>query len=343
MKKILLLLCILVAVSAFVSDSGIDGYFYIPSNWPKPAYNFTKNPLTPQKIELGRALFYDPVLSVNNAISCASCHSSYTAFAHVDHKLSHGINDLIGTRNAPALQNLAWNKFFMWDGAVHHLDAQALAPMTNPIEMNEKIEMVVAKLQHSKRYPKAFYSAFGDSIVTGQHTLQAISQFMLTLISADSKYDKVMRKEQGYEFTPSENSGYTLFKANCASCHREPLFTNGGFENNGLIQDTLLRDLGRMKVTLDAKDSLLFKVPSLRNVEITSPYMHDGRFPNLAMVLFHYTNGIHASKTLSKQLRKGISLSEDDKRDLINFMKTLTDEGFIHNKKFMYPKELLLR
>jgi cytochrome c peroxidase len=341
-KKYFIYLSLLTIASAFVIKSEEEVYFYVPKNWSKPAYNFSKNPLTKSKIELGRALFYDPILSRNNTISCASCHSQYNAFAHSDHKLSHGIEDKIGTRNAPAISNLAWSKVFMWDGSVHHLDAQAIAPMSNPIEMDEKIDHVVTKLQQSKIYPKLFQKSFGDTIVTGERTLKAISQFMLTLISANSKYDKVMRKEKGFQFTESENKGYTLFKNNCALCHKEPLFTNHSFENNGLKPDSLLMDLGRMKITRKIKDSLLFKVPSLRNVEVTYPYMHDGRYPNLQMVLYHYTENIHASKTLSKTLQKPIHLSEKDKGDLINFLNTLTDEEFLRNKKHSFPKEILL-
>jgi cytochrome c peroxidase len=341
MKRIVTLFFVAAIGSAFMAHTGDGYYFAIPEFWPKPEYDLIKNPLSQEKIQLGRALFYDPLLSADNTISCASCHSQYNAFAHSDHKLSHGIHDQIGTRNAPALQNLAWGSAFMWDGSAHHLDAQALAPLTNPIEMNETLEHIVAKLQKSKRYPKAFYAAFGDSIVTGQRTLQALSQFMVTLVSSNSKYDKVMRKE-GIAFSESENKGYLLFKEHCASCHKEPLFTNNTFANNGLEPDSLLKDIGRMKITGNTKDSLLFKVPSLRNVEVSYPYMHDGRFPNLQMVLFHYTDGIHNSKTLSKQLRKKMNLSEDDKRNLINFLKTLTDEGFLRNKEHSYPKEFLL-
>jgi len=345
MKKQVLFCCFLfLLTSAFILKSEEDkGYFYIPQNWPKPVYDFAKNPLKKEKIALGSALFYDPILSRNNTISCASCHSQYTAFAHIDHRLSHGINDKIGTRNAPALFNLAWNNSFMWDGAVHHIDAQAIAPISNPLEMDEKLENIVLKLQKSKLYPALFKEAYGDSIITGERTLKAISQFMLTLISANSKYDKVQRKEKGYQFTESENKGYQLFKQNCANCHKEPLFTTGAFENNGLQPDTLLKDIGRMKITKSPKDSLRFKVPSLRNVEVTSPYMHDGRYPNLQMVLFHYTDNIHYSKTLSKPLLKRIILNENDKRDLISFLNTLTDETFLRNPKYSYPRDTFMK
>lgn len=316
-----------------------ENVFITPKNWPKPHYNFIKNPLSESKIELGRVLFYDPILSKNNTISCASCHSQYTAFTHVDHSLSHGIDDRIGTRNSPTLMNLAWHSSFMWDGAINHLDMQALAPISHPDEMGEKIETVVPKLQASKNYRSLFYKAFGDSMITGQHTLKALSQFMLTLVSANSKYDSVMRKQT--EFTAQEKNGYVLFQKNCASCHAEPLFTNLQFENNGLAVDTTLNDYGRMKITKNKNDSLKFKVPTLRNIEFSYPYMHDGRFKRLSDVLKHYTTGIHHTKTLAKQLEQPILLSSNQRVDLTAFLLTLTDKEFLFNPKYSFPKNNL--
>lgn len=331
--------CLLsICVSAFVTSK--DGLFNIPLNWPKPNYNFSKNPLTKDKIDLGRALFYDPILSQNNTISCSSCHSQFTAFAHVDHALSHGIYDRIGTRNAPVLINLAWNKTFMWDGAINHLDMQALAPISHPDEMGESIEHVIYKLNQSKIYHHLFFKAFGDSIASGEHLLKAISQFMLTLVSANSKYDSLKRKES--VFTRQEKNGYKLYKQNCASCHTEPLFTNQKFENNGLPLDLELKDFGRMKVTQNPNDSLKFKVPKLRNIEFSYPYMHDGRFKNLNAVLDHYTTGIVKSKTLALQLEQPIVLSANEKVDLISFLLTLSDKKFLFNNEFGYPKNILL-
>lgn len=314
--------------------------FTVPINFPPPQYDFSKNPLTSDKVELGRALFYDPVLSRDSTISCSSCHSPFTAFAHVDHALSHGIENRIGTRNAPALMNLAWHKTFMWDGAINHLDMQPLSPINNKDEMDEKTEHVVARLQLSKIYPALFYKAFGDSQVTGEHQLKAISQFLLTVISANSKYDSVMRNET--VFTSQEKNGYKLFQQNCSSCHAEPLFTNLEFKNNGLVVDTTLNDYGRMKVTHDSYDSLKFKVPTLRNIEFTFPYMHDGRFKRLAEVVHHYTSSIEHSKTLAKELQKPIVLSSNEKVDLIAFLLTLTDKEFLFNPQYAYPKNIFL-
>ena len=310
------------------------------SNWPEPVYDFRKNPLDSATIQLGRVLFYDPVLSLDSTISCASCHSPYNTFTHVDHALSHGIYDRIGTRNSPVLVNLAWGKSFMWDGAVNHLNMQAVAPLENHLEMGESLHHVIQKIRRQEKYKRLFKSAFHSEAITGERLLKAISQFMLTLVSSNSKYDQVVRGENGVQFTEQENKGYYLFKEHCASCHTEPLFTNQTFQNNGLAPDSILRDLGRMKITQKSSDSLKFKVPTLRNIERSAPYMHDGRYRSLQMVLFHYSSDIHRSATLAPQLRKGISLTEEDKRAIISFLKTLTDYTFLNNKQFQYPKTL---
>ncbi|MBL7765518.1 MAG: c-type cytochrome [Chitinophagaceae bacterium] len=311
--------------------------FQTPAGFPKPVYDFTKNPLDSAKIELGRALFYDPILSHNLKISCASCHSPYNAFAHVDHALSHGIDDRIGKRNAPALFNLAWHNRFMWDGAIHHLDVQALAPMSHPDEMGDTLAHVIAKLQATTLYPSLYEKAFGDRNITGEHTLKAIAQFLLTLVSANSKYDSVLRHQA--TFTDQENNGYKLFQQHCSSCHTEPLFTNGEFESNGLPPDTFLQDKGRMAITHRKEDSLRFKVPSLRNIEFTFPYMHDGRFKQLREVLQHYSGGIQTDVHRDK-LQRSIPLKDNEKVDIIAFLLTLSDRSFMFNPKFAYPKIL---
>ncbi len=337
MRKGVLFFCIMIfGLSAFISLK--EAAFVVPKNWPKPYYDFSKNPLTKEKILLGRVLFYDPILSKNNTISCTSCHSQYNAFTHVDHALSHGIDDRIGTRNSPALMNLAWHSSFMWDGAINHLDVQSLAPISHKDEMNEKIENVVLKLQVSKIYPALFFKAFNDSVITGERTLKAISQFMLTLVCSNSKYDSVMRNET--RFSIQEKKGYALFQKNCGSCHKEPLFTNLQFENNGLAIDTSLKDMGRMKVTKNPRDSIRFKVPTLRNIEFSYPYMHDGRFKTLSEVLKHYTSGIQKGKTLSKPLETPIVLSSNEKVDLTAFLLTLTDRKFLFDPDYMYPRTI---
>jgi cytochrome c peroxidase len=331
MKKLLVVI-ITFFIFAFKTEKEL---FFVPKNWPTPVYNFSTNTVTVQKILLGRVLFYDPALSKNNTVSCASCHSQYSAFTHIDHALSHGINDSIGTRNSPALMNLAWQKTFMWDGAINNLDMQALAPISHPAEMGSTITDVIKKLNSLKTYRSLFYNAYGDSLATGEKTLKAFSQFLVTIISANSKYDKVMHQQE--KFTPQETNGYALFKKNCSACHTEPLFTTNQFANNGLPLDTLLKDYGRYKITKNTNDSLKFKIPTLRNIEFTYPYMHDGRFKKLSEVLNHYTTNIHSSKTLAVELQKPIVLTSNEKVDLISFLLTLTDREFIFNKKFSYP------
>jgi len=307
----------------------------VPKGWPTPVYELKEGALTREGIDLGRRLFHDPILSKDSTISCSSCHLSYTAFSHVDHKLSHGIRDSIGTRNAPALMNLAWNRTFMWDGAVNHLDVQALAPIEHKAEMGEELSHVVMKLQRNERYRLLFRSAFGDGPVTGEHLLKALAQFQLTLICIGSKYDRVMNSAEA--FTDQEANGYRLFVANCSSCHAEPLFTDGSFRNNGLAPDSVLRDGGRIRITHEAKDSLCFKVPSLRNVEFSYPYMHDGRFKNLRDVIAHYMGGIHRSNTLAKELEKPIVLTSNERTDLLAFLLTLTDRDFLLNPAHATP------
>lgn len=332
--KIIIGILICVLLSAFHMTT--EQLFKAPDNWPKPTYDFSRNPLTSQKVELGRKLFYDPILSGNNTISCASCHSQYSAFTHVDHDLSHGIDDRIGIRNSPALMNLAWHKTFMWDGAVNHLDVQALGPISHPDEMGEKIENVVLKLQQSKKYPALFYKAFNDSLITGEHLLKSISQFMLTLVCSNTKYDSVMRKQA--QFTLQEKKGYAIFQKNCSSCHTEPLFTNLNYENNGLAVDTTLNDWGRMKVTGNKRDSLKFKVPTLRNIEFSYPYMHDGRFKRISDVLKHYTSSVQNGPTLSEHLQEAIVLSSKEKVDLTAFLLTLSDKSFLFNPNYSFSK-----
>ena len=339
MKKIVVIVVFVFLIFGIVSFSKSHFtpiYIEIPNNWPKPVYDFKKNPLTEEGFQLGRQLFYDPILSKDNTISCSSCHLQATGFTHVDHELSHGIEGKIGTRNSLTLQNLAWNKHFMWDGGINHLDVQALAPITSEVEMNETLENVVKKLQNSEKYVGQFEKAFGTKKITGQLTLKAISQFLVSLTTSNSKYDKVIRNEE--KFTEMEQKGYNLFQEQCASCHKEPLLTNNEFKNNGLPMDADLKDLGRMKITQNSKDSLLFKVPTLRNIEFTFPYMHDGRFKTLTEVVKHYNSGINKSKTLSKELQQPMNLSDNERTELVAFLKTLTDKTFLFNTKYAYTK-----
>ncbi len=333
----------LISIMSFIvlgAYSTVEIELDYPEYFPEPVYNFTNNKLSAEKIELGRKLFFDPVLSKDSTISCASCHSPYNSFSHTDHQLSHGINDQVSNRNAPAIFNVAWQKSFMWDGAINHLDTQPLAPIEHPKEMNETLEHIIIKLKRNKIYVNSFAQAFKDSIISVNHLLKSLSQFQLTLVSSNSGYDKV---RQGLEkFNPQEEHGYELFKLNCNSCHAEPLFSTYQYANNGLPVDTTLQDPGRWAILMEAADSLMFKIPSLRNLSYTYPYMHDGRFKKLSQVLNHYTDGIVRHPTLSPELKDPIILSSDDKADLIAFLLTLNDKEFVFNPKHQFPKELLI-
>ncbi len=338
MKKFLISLAFgisIIGIYAFSKSQLTPIYFEVPQGWPKPHYDFKKNPLTEEGFQLGRKLFYDPILSRDNTISCASCHLQPTGFTHVDHELSHGIDGKIGTRNSLALMNLAWSKDFMWDGGVNHLEVQPLNPITSPIEMDETLEHVVQKLQQTQDYPSLYKRAFGTSKITGQFTLKALSQFVVMLKSSNAKYDKVIRKEA--VFSEQEQNGYELFKIHCASCHQEPLFTSDQFEYNGLSIDPTLNDFGRMTMTQKKEDSLRFKVPTLRNIQFTFPYMHDGRFKTLTEVIKHY-NSLSGNKLLPKELAEPMNLTDNDRVDIFAFLKTLTDTEFLYNPKYGYPK-----
>lgn len=306
---------------------------FYPEYWPDPIANLSSDNLSNEEIELGRHLFYDPILSADSTISCASCHLSFTAFTHVDHALSHGIYDSIGTRNSPVLINLAWNKTFMWDGAVNHIEVQALAPITHPSEMGEDISNVISKLNRSSKYPDLFNKAYGSKIVTGEHLLKAIAAFQLTLISSNSRYDKMQRGE--LDFSEQEQKGYQLFQSNCTKCHVEPLLTNGDFHNNGLELDNTLNDYGRYLITKSVKDSLKFKVPTLRNVQYSKPYMHDGRYATLMDVITFYSEGSRNGKSELKPM----NFTSEQKVDLVAFLLTLTDQEFLFNPKFGFPKD----
>lgn len=339
MKRMLFIVgfgCFIFGILAFSKSYFTPIYFDVPKGFPKPVYDFKNNPLTEEGFELGRKLFYDPILSKDNTISCAGCHLQQTGFTHVDHDLSHGIDGKIGTRNSLTIQNLAWSKNFMWDGGVNHLDVQAIAPITSEVEMDETLENVVQKLNSNATYQNLFEKAFGTKKITGQLTLKAISQFVVTLTTANSKYDKVLKKEEN--FTEMEQKGYKLFQKHCASCHNEPLLASNDFKNNGLAIDLTLNDFGRMKITQNPNDSLKFKVPTLRNIEFTFPYMHDGRFKTLNEVVKHYNSGIQKSKTLAKELQKPINLSDNERVEIISFLKTLTDKEFLFNLKYGFPK-----
>lgn len=340
-KYLLFVFCLFtVALISFneIEESNINA-FNIPKKWPKPYYTFANNPFSEDGFQLGRKLFYDPILSRDSTISCASCHLQYTGFTHVDHNVSHGIDGRKGTRNSPALINLAWNKSFHWDGGVNHLEVQGLNPILHPVEMDCSLEEVIRRLNMSTSYPDMFKNAFGSSEINTTRIMKALTQFTASLVSSNSKYDKVMRKEKGSSFTDQEKRGLKLFRSNCAACHTEPLFTNTFFASNGLQMDSLFQDAGRFAITQNSEDSMKFKIPTLRNIEFTFPYMHDGRYRKLKDVINYYSEEIDSQNPyLSSPLKKPFHFTEIEKKDLLAFLLTLTDKEFLYDKRFSFPR-----
>ena len=311
-----------------------------PANFPDPVYDLTKNPLTKEGVALGRTLFFDGMLSRDGTISCGFCHSPEAAFAHTDHRLSHGIGDQLGPRNGLNIQNVAWSKAFFWDGGIHDLDLLPISPIQNPVEMGDTLTHVLDKVRASGKYSALFRSAFGSGDITSERFLKALSQFMLTLVSANSKYDKYRRNETGGSLSDQEVRGLTLFTQHCSGCHTGELFTDQSYRNNGLLPNPKAAqpDVGRYAITLDEPDRYKFRVPSLRNVERTLPYMHDGRFSDLESVLNHYATGVQANSALDPLLKvgsqPGIRMSKQDQKDIISFLYTLTDYTFLSDRRF---------
>ncbi|MFT5916403.1 MAG: cytochrome c peroxidase [Flammeovirgaceae bacterium] len=334
----ILSLFILFTLNSCGSDSEpmLNIEFISPESFPEPIYNFSKNKVTTEGFELGKSLFFDSMLSKDNTISCASCHNQGAAFANAGHAVSHGIGDQLGVRNAPALQNLAWQKTFFHDGGVFNLDLLSLVPIKDPVEMGNEPDTVLERLRNSSKYQELFKSAFGEGEITSQKFLKSLSQYMNMLVSANSRYDQYLKGEE--EFTDLELKGLNLFEQKCASCHSGAFFTDQSFRNNGL-EVFNENDEGRANITLQPTDKFKFKVPSLRNIAVSSPYMHDGRLRNLQEVLEHYNSEVKNTPTLDEKLKTdgklGIPLSSEEQSEIITFLKTLTDKQFIKNKLFM--------
>jgi len=307
-----------------------------PNGFPEMTFDVAGNPITINGVELGRKLFYEGKLSRNNTISCGFCHIQENAFTHHGHTISHGIDNRLGLRNAPPIQNMAFLKNYTWDGVSHNLDECSLVPITTDFEMDSSLPEAIAKLNADSNYKKMFKAAFGDETITGERILKALSQFMVTMVSANSKYDQM--KKGTTTFTNEEIQGYALFQNKCASCHSGELFTDESYRNTGMYYNAQLDDRGRYRVTLDWNDNMKFRVPSLRNVEYTAPYMHDGRLYSLEAVLNFYTDNVENQPNLDPLLKQnghiGIPMTSQDKQYIIAFLKTLSDQSFITNPKF---------
>ena len=328
------------------------GLFEVPRN----------NPLTDEGVELGRMLFYDPKLSRNHTVTCATCHVQALAFTD-GKRVSEGIDGQKTDRNSMSLANMLWStphKF--WDGRAKSLEAQALEPIQDPIEMDLDLAELLDRLNGDENYRAMFKAAFNVDEIGEEDVARALAQFQRTLISQDSKYDKFLRGE--LQLSEQEMRGSQLFfthpdpsvslrGSNCGDCHRNFLtdgFRDGfdGFANNGLNDEEDLED-GLYEVTGNPVDKGKFKIPTLRNIALTAPYMHDGRFDSLEQVLDHYNDHIKMSSTLdilileaSNEPRSpgdpvALKLTDQEKEDIIVFMHTLTDSSFIQNEKFSNP------
>ncbi|MCB0700707.1 MAG: c-type cytochrome [Chitinophagaceae bacterium] len=299
-----------------------------PAHFPAAHYEFGDNVFTKEGFELGKKLFHDPLLSITGTISCASCHKQQDAFADAGIRFSKGVNGGMASRNAPPIVNLAWNTSFMWDGGVNHLEVSPLGAIQHPLEMAETPAGILRKLQENSVYRDLFKNAFHKDSIDVQQIFWAFAQYMGNIVSANSKYDKYITGTGG--FSDAEMKGLVIFRRDCSTCHSEPLTTNYSFQNNGL--DNVFVDSGRFRITRNVDDIGKFKVPTLRNIELTHPYMHDGRFVTLLDVVNHYSEGVMQSPTLSTQIEKeGLKLTEEEKANLIAFLKTLTDIELVNN------------
>jgi cytochrome c peroxidase len=295
------------------------------------------NALTVEGVALGRRLFHDPRLSRNGAQSCASCHDPVRAFSD-NKRFSRGADGGDGERNAMPLFNLAWSSSYAWDGSKPRVRDQTLAAMVNPREMHANLDTVLAELSADSEMQHDFTAAFGSADITAERLTLALEQYLLTLVSANSRFDRAMRGE--VQLTAEERHGFDLFLtefdpahgrrgADCFHCHGGLLFTDYDFKNNGLRAGAEDADTGRERATSSAVDRGKFKTPSLRNCELTAPYMHDGQFATLEDVVAHYDHGVQRSATLDPNLAKhpseGLRLTSEEQRALVAFLKTLTD------------------
>ena len=327
-------------------------YEIVLNNMPQPDLP-KDNPLSVQGVKLGRLLFYETDLSSDGTMSCGSCHRQEHGFSDTN-RFSIGVQKLPGKRQAMAIVNMAWNSNeFFWDGRAHLLRDQSLLPIQDELEMNESLENVVQKLSAKQAYKDQFIRAFGSAEITSYKISLALEQFMNSLVSSNSKFDRYTNGEE--PLSESELRGKDLFfgeynpffpaesGADCFHCHFYTNFENDEYVNNGLDTETNIMDYGRELVTMSPSDRGKMKVPTLRNIEVTGPYMHDGRFATLEEVVDHYNSGVQPSSNLDDDLERsrgtGLMLDDQEKADLVAFLKTLTDEEFLTNPEYSDPNK----
>ena len=329
-----------VSLPAHFKTAGVRRFDHTPAD----------NPITDAGATLGRALFYDKRLSINNTLACASCHQQKHAFSDPK-RFSKGHDGKEGDRNAMPLVNLRFEPSgrFFWDERAHSLEEQVLMPIQNKVEMGQDLQTLIEKLGADETYQKLFQNAFGDEAITKDRTAKALAQFVRSLVSYRSKFDKGVAqagslREEFPNFTRRENRGKNLFARNCAVCHLPPgqaaVFSLTEPRNNGLDSTESAKDLGVGDLTFDRFDAGRFKSPSLRNIEYTGPYMHDGRFKTLEEVVDHYSTGVKNHPNLDNRLRgpRGRPrFSSEDKASLVAFLKTLSDPQFLTDPRFADP------
>lgn len=324
-------LLLFILFTACTKDHPSDFQAQVPSYFPEPNYKSHIKEYTSGRFELGKKLFFDPILSTDHTISCNSCHSQTHGFADHNVRFSTGIYGRKGIRNTPSIANLIWYPAFGWDGGVNHIEIFHLGPLTNELEMGTSMAGVLNRLNHDATYRALFKENYGVEQISDYELFKVLTLYIAQIQSFQSKYDAYRQGKA--TFTTIEKQGYNLFKNYCSSCHSEPLFSDFSYQNNGL--DTVFADEGRGKITKEITDYGKFRVPSLRNVALTYPYMHDGRFWNLEDVLKHYSFGIlEHSQNLSPLLKKGLQLSPNEQSAIIAFLHTLTDFELLADKRF---------
>jgi len=297
------------------------------------------NPTTQQGVDLGRRLFHDTRLSGDNSMSCATCHQQRFAFSDGGRRFSAGIDGILGNRHTPALTNVGFATALFWNGRAPSLEEQARQPVTNPIEMHTTWPDVVARLQQDPDYPDLFGAAFGSDTISEDRIVQAIAQFQRSFVSSNSLYDRWRASSQSVAYPDDARRGYFLFfteVGDCFHCHNDFAFTIQEFRDIGL---DAVPDSGLAGVTGLPQDYGKFKIPTLRNVGVSAPYMHDGRFSTLEEVLEHYNSGGHRSPNLDPFIRfgQGLGLTTQQKSDIIAFLHTLTDSTFLDNQELSNP------
>lgn len=304
---------------------------HLPAGFTMPVIP-SENALTEKRVELGKMLFFDPALSVDSTVSCASCHLQHFAFTD-QKKLSMGVQGRLGIRNAPSLGNIAYHPYQFRDGGVPTLEQQVLAPINDKNEMNFSVPEVVERMLSNEEYvqlSRVAYNREPDAFVL----TRALAAYQRTLITGNSRFDKFYFQNDSNALNDSEKRGWQLFssgRVNCSACHSGFDFTDYSFRNIGLYE--MYADTGRKRITLIDEDYGKFKVPSLRNVELTAPYMHDGSMATLEEVIEHFNSG-GKNNQYKDALVQPLNLTSDEKQDLLNFLSSLTDVAFIENAEF---------